>query len=266
MTKTYCTSCGKKIDLNGKYCENCGAKIGQAGEDISTSGNSLNKKTSNMKAVILYVLLPVMLVCGFILGYLYPDVNGQKPAVKESQKAQYRKEPTPQNENENAAIVNGEPIKRESVVRELERQGGKQALDAFITKTLILQEAKKNNITIEQEVLDAGLDETSKTLERQGQTLDQVLKTQGMTLDQLRDQIRFQKMIEKLIGNIAVSDKEIDEYIAKNKASLPVDLSGNELRDKAVKDLQASKLNIKSQEYLTNLRKQADIQILGNYK
>ncbi len=42
-----------------------------------------------------------------------------------------------------AATVNGQPISRLSLVRELEKQGGKQAMDSLITKTLIDQEAKK---------------------------------------------------------------------------------------------------------------------------
>ena len=42
-----------------------------------------------------------------------------------------------------AAYVNGRLISRLSVVRELEKQGGKKTLDALIIKSLIAQEAKK---------------------------------------------------------------------------------------------------------------------------
>jgi hypothetical protein len=42
-----------------------------------------------------------------------------------------------------AASVDGSYISRMSVVRELEKQGGKKVLDTFITRQLIGQEARK---------------------------------------------------------------------------------------------------------------------------
>jgi len=54
-----------------------------------------------------------------------------------------------------AAVVNGQPISRFSVIGELERRGGSQALDSLINQTLILQEAKKQNVTTtDQEIND----------------------------------------------------------------------------------------------------------------
>ena len=49
-----------------------------------------------------------------------------------------------------AALVNGTPIMRYSVIKELEKQNGKQALESLITKKLILQTAKKKNIEVKQ--------------------------------------------------------------------------------------------------------------------
>ena len=54
-----------------------------------------------------------------------------------------------------AAIVNGEPITRLSVVKELEKQSGKATLDNLITKKLILQEAKKRNVQVTKADLDS---------------------------------------------------------------------------------------------------------------
>ena len=53
-----------------------------------------------------------------------------------------------------AAMVNGQPIFRFTVINELEKQGGSQALSALVNQTLILQEAKKKNIQVTQEEID----------------------------------------------------------------------------------------------------------------
>jgi len=47
-----------------------------------------------------------------------------------------------------AALVNGQPISRFTVISELEKQSGKQALTSLVNQTLIFQEAKKKNITV----------------------------------------------------------------------------------------------------------------------
>src|SRR5690349_14247110 len=44
-----------------------------------------------------------------------------------------------------AAVVNGQPISRISVIKETEKQSGKQALDTIVRNTLIEQEARKAN-------------------------------------------------------------------------------------------------------------------------
>src|SRR3972149_2654206 len=81
-----------------------------------------------------------------------------------------------------AAFVNGQPISRLSVVRELERRGGAQALDSVISQTLILQEAKKQKVTATDEEVNATIAEIEVSLEGQG-GLDQILISEGMTRD-----------------------------------------------------------------------------------
>ena len=47
-----------------------------------------------------------------------------------------------------AASVNGQPITRLAVVKEAEKQGGKQVLESLVTNTLIEQEARKQKVTV----------------------------------------------------------------------------------------------------------------------
>jgi len=164
-----------------------------------------------------------------------------------------------------AAMVNGQPISRLAVVAELEKQGGKSALDSLVTKQLILQEAKKKNIVVSQGDIDAELKNISKNLEQQGQKLDQVLALQGMTKEQLVDQIKLQKMLEKMVGKIEVTDKEVDEYIASNQESLPQDQDEKTMKTNVKSSLVQQKMNTKAQELLENLRKNAKINYFVQY-
>src|SRR3989344_668284 len=50
-----------------------------------------------------------------------------------------------------AAIVNGKPVSRMALIKNLEKTGGKQALDSLVTQELIKQEARKENITVGDE-------------------------------------------------------------------------------------------------------------------
>lgn len=159
-----------------------------------------------------------------------------------------------------AATVNGQPISRIAVIRELERQGGKQALNAIVTKNLILQEAKKQGVTVSQEDIDKELKRIEENIKRQGQTLDQALMLQGMTKENLVDQIRLQKMIEKIVGkDIKVADKEVDDYIAKNQESLPQDQDPKAIRTQVSEQLRQQKLNEKVNSWIESLRKNAKI-------
>ncbi len=159
-----------------------------------------------------------------------------------------------------AATVNGQPISRIAVIRELERQGGKQALNSIVTKNLILQEAKKQNVTVNKEEIDKELKRIEDNIKRQGQTLDQALTLQGMTKENLVEQIRLQKMIEKIVGkDIKVADKEVDEYIAKNQESLPQDQERKVLGAQVKDQLRQQKLNEKVNSWIESLRKNAKI-------
>src|SRR3990167_8603459 len=63
-----------------------------------------------------------------------------------------------------AATVNGEPIGRLAVIAELEKQGGKNTLDSLITETIILQQAKKKNVTVTDKEIDKQIKDIEKSL------------------------------------------------------------------------------------------------------
>lgn len=164
------------------------------------------------------------------------------------------------------ATVNGQPISRLQLYQELEKQGGKQALSGIITETLITQEAAKEHVTVSDQEVNDQIKSIEQNLAKQGQKLDQVLTAQGMTQKQLTDQIKLQKLAEKMAAkNITVSDKEISDYIEQNKDNLPQGQDEKTLRASVSDRLKQQKVNDKIQSWLQNLQKNAKINYLVNY-
>src|SRR3989344_7105617 len=130
-----------------------------------------------------------------------------------------------------AATLNGSPISRLSVIKDLEKQGGKQTLEVIITQKLINTELAKQNISVTKEEVDQEIKKIEAQVTSQGGTLKDALAQQNMTEEKLREQITIQKKLEKLLGDkIAVSDAEIDAYVSENKVSPPKDVKTEDFR------------------------------------
>ena len=165
-----------------------------------------------------------------------------------------------------AAIVNGQPITRMSLDQTLEKKYGKQELTSAITQTLIMQEASNKNITVTDSEINASVKQITDSLSAQGQTLDSALALRGMTKQDFLDQLKIQKIVEKILGNqLAVSDKEIQDYIDKNKSSLPTGLSDADLKSQVKQQLQQQKLTDKAQAWIAGLQKKAKINYFVNF-
>lgn len=164
------------------------------------------------------------------------------------------------------AIVNGQPITRLAVIRELEKRNGEQTLSSMITETLILQEAQKRNVTVSQKEIEDSVKTIEKDLKKQNQSLDQALAFQGMTKKDFERQLQLKKLVEKMLAKeIEPTDKEINEYIEQNKDSLPKDMKEEEIKQTAKEQLAQQKLSSKVQEWLADLQKKATINYFVNY-
>lgn len=165
-----------------------------------------------------------------------------------------------------AATVNGQPITRIQLVQELEKQNGKKTLESLVTKNLILQEMQKKNITVSDEEVTAEVKKIQDALSKQGRTLDEALAQQGLSKNDLMEQLKIQKMIEKLFSKDAtVSKAEIDKYIADNKDALPQDQDEKTLRSSISDQLKQQKLTAKFQTWLEGVQKNAKIQYFVSF-
>ncbi len=164
-----------------------------------------------------------------------------------------------------AATVDGRVISRYSLIKELERQNGKTVLDTMISENIIANEASKKGIV----VTDSDIDQEVKVVESgilaQGGTLDMALLQQGMTMDGLKERIRTQKMVEKLLADkIKVSEAEVNAYVATNKISLPKGKE-TEAKTQIADQLRDQKLNVEAKKMISELKSSANIKYYIKY-
>lgn len=165
-----------------------------------------------------------------------------------------------------AALVNGMPISRYAVVRDLERQMGAQALDSLINRTLIEKKAVEAGIQVTPEDINQEIELIKSNLSTQGQTLEQALEAQRVSRESLEADIRFRKLAEKLVADrTVVSDDEVQKYMEENKQFLPPNTSGDEQKKNIRTMLQQQKFSTVFQEWLDAARKEADISYWKKY-
>jgi len=158
------------------------------------------------------------------------------------------------------ASVNGESINRLTLIRELEKQAGKKVLEGLVTNTLVLQEAKKRNITITDNELNAEIKNIDENLKKRGQSLDQVLTLQGLTIDKVKDQIKLNLIMKKLLSDkISVSDKDVSDYIEKNSKLIPQGTNPDDTKNQIRQQLEQQKLQEEGQELIKSLQDKAKI-------
>lgn len=159
-----------------------------------------------------------------------------------------------------AAIVNGTPISRFTVTSELEKKDGKQILSSLVAQTLILQEAKKRKISVNQEEINAEMKKIEDGLKKQGQNLDTALSFQNMTRNDFTKQLKIQKIIEKMFAkDVKVTDQEIADYIEKNKDTIPGDVKKEDLNNSIRQQLEQQKLSNSFQTWLADAQKKAKV-------
>jgi foldase protein PrsA len=157
-----------------------------------------------------------------------------------------------------AAFVNGQPISRITIIKELERQAGKQTLDGMITRVLIQQEADKKNIIVGQDEIDGEIKTIEDSLKEQQTTLDAALQLQGMTKDDLIKDIRLQLIVQKLVEEkVKLSDEEVKAYAKENEDFFPEDATEEERIEDAREQLKQQQISVETQKLIDELQKNA---------
>ena len=141
------------------------------------------------------------------------------------------------------ARVNGVEIKKDELVRQAEQMrmramqatrgqqvppldAGfyKQILDGLVAQTLLLQDAKKQGITVTDQDIQPQLDQIRKQFP-DAATFGKALAGQGMTEASLKDNLRQEALIQKYLttkvfSTVTVSDEAARQFYEQNKAQM----------------------------------------------
>jgi hypothetical protein len=165
-----------------------------------------------------------------------------------------------------AAIVDGEPISRLAVIKELETRSGGQALDTMVIKKIILKQALAKGITVSNDDIETEIATLRERMSTQGGTLEDALAAQGMTLDQFKEQMILQKALEKILADqVAVSDEEVDNYLTTTKATKPAAMEEADFRDKVREQLKSQKFGTEVESWLIEQKQKANIKYFVDY-
>lgn len=165
-----------------------------------------------------------------------------------------------------AATVNGTPISRWSIIRELEKNSGQQALDIIITKKLIETEAVKAGVSISKEELEAEIKTIEDQVSTQGGTLEMALAQQGITGEQFREQLELQKKLEKILADtVQVTDEEVNQYLAQSQAPIPAGTDESEFKNQIREQLKNQKFNVEADKWITGIKGNAEIRYYVDY-
>ena len=170
-----------------------------------------------------------------------------------------------------AASVNGRLISRFSVIKSLEKQGGKTTLDTIILKTLINQEAKKRKVDVTEKELDTELLKIESNVTSQGTTLEALLLQQGMTKKDLANEIKLQLLVTKMVSDkVSVTEKEIDDYLTGQKEQFSLSSTTEEAAPETTKEqakeaVKQQKLQTEIQTFVADLKAKAKINYFIKY-
>ena len=164
------------------------------------------------------------------------------------------------------AIVDGKPVFRHSLIRELEKQGGKQVLDRKITEMLIWEEANKQGKAISETEVDEEIKKIEEKVTLQGQNLDTLLAAQGMDRYALRNQIRIQKLIEQMLPEAVVpTEEEIAQALEEQADTFPKEMSEEDRKTAVVNQLNQQKQSTRVEDWIQSLKDKAKIEYWMSY-
>lgn len=123
-----------------------------------------------------------------------------------------------------------------SETREAVKPGEEEALKQrllhrMIESRLQLQEASREQLSVEDAEVDEQLAEVMKRVNaRTKEEFEQIIKAQGVTLEGIRKRARDQVLIQKVIRRkvafrISVTEQEIEQYLVENREKLETGLS-----------------------------------------
>jgi len=117
------------------------------------------------------------------------------------------------------ARVNNEVITKDELYDYLVKENGQTAINALVANKIIDLEAEKQNVKVTDEEVEKEID---KIAEQYGgrETFEQFLGMYGASLDDIKENIKVNIKIEKLLGSdVKITEDEMKTYFEENKES-----------------------------------------------
>ncbi len=122
--------------------------------------------------------------------------------------------------DEVVATVNGENIYQGEFYQAMLAAGGREALDQLIGKVLIVQEGRRQGITVSDKDLEDELNELSGEL---GDYFEQFLEQSGLTREQIKEEIRVNRYAKELaMKQIEISDEELQAHFEEHREDFDI--------------------------------------------
>ena len=158
------------------------------------------------------------------------------------------------------ATVNGETIRRSEYDRAVAESNGEQVLDNLVLERLVMSEAKKRNITVDDQTATRLLDEQKQQFNGNEQAYQAALTQAGLTEADLTKQLRLSEMLRRMVSDkVQVSDQEVDEMYRAN-ADRYAGQTPEQAREQIKSGLQRQKENSAIGELLDQVRAEAKIE------
>ncbi len=158
------------------------------------------------------------------------------------------------------ASVNGKPITRWALVRNLEKQSASVVLENMTLQILVEQKLKEAGVKVSDEDMNAELAKIEEQLAAQGQNLDDLLKAQGLTRATVKEQLALSKGMEILLADkVVVTEEEIAAYFEENKEMMGADVKFEDIKTDIESQLKQQKLATEQQKWFAEIKKAAKI-------
>lgn len=198
-------------------------------DETTTEAPSLTSKKSYTKA---YIITAVLILIG---GLLYKN------------KSLFL-----------AGMVGKTPIFKWQLDQVLEKKYGKQEFEGITTELLIQKEADAKKVSVSGDEVKNEVVRLEKTLNGR-MSLNDALKAQGMTRDDFNSQVRIKLLVDKLLANeTKVEDKEIDDFIAKNKDNI-ISSDAAQVREQVKDNLHQQKIAQQFEGWLNGIKQRITI-------
>lgn len=122
-------------------------------------------------------------------------------------------------ESKVVARVSGQEITKDDLYDFLVKSYGQQGVNILVTNKIVELEAEKQDIKITEDDVQKEID---KMTEEYGgeESFNMILQYSGMTIDDMKENVRMNMHIEKILGpSIEITEEEMKNYFEENKES-----------------------------------------------